>query len=165
MRRRSFLAAALPFALAACATTQVPKNYPHMVLNSATVAQYPDDVRSVEAILGSDGFKGRDVVVELVAGWCKPCKQQQPRMDAALAALAAQGAPIARLTIYYEERDRRLPAYKATFNSLTKSKTIPQVQVWRDAQPLPESLIGGKDRAEIETFIKDHLAVPAQAPA
>lgn len=139
------------------------------LLNSTTLAQYPDSKETIDAILASDALRGKYVIVEFVAGWCPHCARLKPEMDAAYASLRAAGANIARLTIVYQEGDaatgqRGAYAYRNTFRAMTRTGGFPEVHIIRDGV-LVGGFSGAYPRAAIETYLRDIMTPhPAQTP-
>lgn len=143
------------------------------VLDSSTLAQYPDSKETVEKILASPELRGKLVVVDFGAGWCPHCARLKPELNAAITNLQAAGANIARLTVVYQEGDHRTGqrgayAYRDTFRDMTRTNGFPEVHIVKDGE-----LIGGFSGAHpreaiqryLETLMAPQTPAPGQAPA
>ncbi|GEM_PF-3321280 len=176
MNRRDFLANAVTATAVAAAATVAfgplaalaQTSYTHKTLDSTTLKEYPDDPQTVLNILDSEEFKGKTVVIELVAGWCPHCGRLKPEMDAALDKMAAAGADIARLTIVFQEGNhltgKRGPyAYVNTFEAFSTTGGFPEVHIARDGARIG-GFGGERPRKFIEEYLQSLTAPAAPAP-
>lgn len=129
-------------------------------LDESTLGQCPDSRDTVMDILNSDAFAGKYVIVELAAKWCPACNAMKPEMDAAFANLSAQGANIARITVYYQEEDGTA-AYERTVAEMmlgdqSGRKGFPETQIWKDGEYLGH-FGGAVPREQIEAIMKQNF--------
>lgn len=175
MNRRNFIIAAALAGVAGLGTAfwQAGQDsaYPHVTLDSKTLAAYPDSPSSVHKVLAGRDFKNKDVIVEFVAGWCPHCASLKPEMDKALSARKN----VARLTVVVQEGDhktgyRGATAYVNAFRQMAAEPYFPQVQLWREGENRGY-FIGARPAKEIDAFIdqkgrsNESAFAPAPKPA
>ncbi|MGP0060594.1 MAG: thiol:disulfide interchange protein TlpA [Beijerinckiaceae bacterium] len=158
---------------AACPATwglvQKLKPLVHGEVAALTLAAKPAPLPPL-SFSGSDGktvtladFRGRDVLLNLWATWCVPCRQEMPALDRLEAKLGGQDFEVVAINIDTARLERpkaflnEIGVRSLRFYSDSKADVFQVLKQDRKLLGLPTTILIGKDGCEIGT-----LAGPAQ---